>query len=98
MKDWTNRITREVYIEVLEHQQDPLGAAREWTDVGNGSAVALLARQLRKDFYREYSRVHGELAGCLFRSGLRLVDWKQVVARLLMRAVTCEEDSEDRCC
>ncbi len=97
MKDRKNRVTREVYIRVLEDLDDPRAAAMGWLDVGAGSAVAMLARRIRKDLWAEFGnlRCSDFLAEELFRCGLRQVDWKQVAERLLAGAMPNEDDDED---
>jgi hypothetical protein len=94
--DFTNAITREAFHQVLEEWDDPMAIAREWLDIGSGnpmSAVHHLARQLRKDFRREYLRGlqcradHDFLVWQCFRLGLKAIDWRQVADRLLSRAM-----------
>jgi hypothetical protein len=94
MPRWTTNVTREMYFQVLEEwfeTQDHLAQARQWLEMGSGSAVELLARQLRKDFKDRYLRggrtAGDELVTSLFRLGLRFVDWSQVAERLLARTL-----------
>jgi hypothetical protein len=88
MTEWTNRLTREAYVRVLEDWPDPMAFAREWLDVGQGSAVAVLARRLRREFRASYGRDQGDfLVGAMHRAALRQVDWAQVAERLLARAL-----------
>ena len=91
-KRWRNRATREAYLQILEDLEDPLGVAREWLDVGAGSAVEILAKHLRAAFWKDYGRFgfrcdQDRLALECVRLARRSIDWEQIAERLLARAL-----------
>jgi hypothetical protein len=100
-KVFSNKMTREVFVDVLlQWGVDHVACAREWIEM-NGplpEAIEALAHQLKKDISQHYSEWCGddELGLQLVRFGLYRVDWYQVAKRLLEAAkVQAQESSED---
>ena len=80
--EWRNPQTREAFIAILLSWHDPCKMASSWSDMGTGSAVEMLAKQLRKDLGEEYVVGHPFFRALILPS-FRKIDFVQIATRLL---------------
>jgi hypothetical protein len=85
MRPFVNEETLHVFLAVVTDWENPAEIARQWLDIGSGSAADLLAARLKEDYWQEYGRVSCDDALFLVfaKKGLRRICWHQVAERLL---------------
>ena len=100
MSRFVNPETREAFLHVICDTEDPFEMVKQWSEVGNGSAVEMLAKELRKDFRDEFDpdsySGFDELMMFFAQRGLCKICWEQLAQRLLELCEPKKEREEEQ--
>ena len=97
MNTFPNNATRAVFAHVMTDWAEDSAAAiaKEWEDIGQGSAEQCLADQLKREWLETYEDCGDDVSTVLVHYGLRQVKWLEVARRLLAFARVRAEDKPD---